>query len=121
MNTAIKRLEYQYAKVENLCKENPEANQENLKEVDEKLRSVLLNICHKFTLILTEHLINCETDGTEVETDFYNYVIGRFRSIFLSHADSMVKYSEDLERELFSDKIEPKILEIFNQFRALKN
>ncbi|CAK5056475.1 unnamed protein product [Meloidogyne enterolobii] len=55
----------------------------DIEQVDEVLRSVFLNICHKFTLILTEHLLNCETDGTNVETNFYNYVSGRFKYIFL--------------------------------------
>jgi len=27
--------------------------------------------------------LNCETDGTDVETNFYNYVSGRFKYIFL--------------------------------------
>jgi len=32
----------------------------------------------------------------------------------------MWKYGEDLDRELFSKAIDPKILEVFTQFRALK-
>lgn len=35
--------------------------------------------------------------------------------------NSMWKFSNDLDRELFSSAtIEPRILEIFNEFRALK-
>uniref|UniRef100_A0A915NSG8 Nuclear cap-binding protein subunit 1 n=1 Tax=Meloidogyne floridensis TaxID=298350 RepID=A0A915NSG8_9BILA len=93
----------------------------DIEQVDEVLRSVFLNICHKFTLILTEHLLNCETDGTDVETNFYNYVSGRFKYIFLKHDANMWKFSNDLEQELFSSPtIGPRIRQIFEQFVALR-
>lgn len=92
-----------------------------LSDNDEALRSVLLNICHKFTVILTEHILNCETDGTEVETNFYNFVTGRFKYVFLAHSESMWKFVDDLERELFSmPTIAQRIRQIFDQFISLK-
>ncbi|KAL7073953.1 hypothetical protein ACQ4LE_006244 [Meloidogyne hapla] len=94
----------------------------DLEQADEVLRSVFLNICHKFTLILTEHLLNCETDRTEVETNFYNYVSGRFKYIFLKHEANMWRFSNDLEQELFSSPtIGPRIRQIFDQFIALRH
>jgi len=107
----IKRKELQAKRDESIQK---------IAEIDDNLRNITLSVCHKFTLILSEHLVNCENDGTEVETEFYQYVIGRFRYIFLTHAPTMWKYGEDLDRELFSKAIDPKILEVFTQFRALK-
>ncbi|KAL3112237.1 hypothetical protein niasHT_017010 [Heterodera trifolii] len=87
---------------------------------EDALQNVLLNICHKFTLILTEHLLNCETDGTDIETNFYNYVVGRFKYVFLRHADNMWRFDADLDRELFSlPTIGPRIRAIFEQFRLL--
>lgn len=58
---------------------------------EEILRNLLLNICNKFTVILTEHMLNCKTDGTEFETNFYNFVAGRFKYIFLKHSESIWK------------------------------
>uniref|UniRef100_A0A914DAF4 Uncharacterized protein n=1 Tax=Acrobeloides nanus TaxID=290746 RepID=A0A914DAF4_9BILA len=75
----------------------------------------------KFTVLLTEHLLNCDTENTPVETDWYIYTTGRFKHVFLAHAKEMWYYAKELDRELFSTStIDPRILEIFNQFRALK-
>ncbi|KAH7730165.1 Nuclear cap-binding protein subunit 1 [Aphelenchoides avenae] len=119
-------------------KQEPEADQEleeqcrdietqisdtndEIERVEENFRNILLDICHKFTLMLTEHFVQCETEGTEVETQWYSYATGRFRHIFLAHSKSMWRYAEVLDRELFAaSSVDSRILDIFNQFRALK-
>uniref|UniRef100_A0A914HHC5 Nuclear cap-binding protein subunit 1 n=1 Tax=Globodera rostochiensis TaxID=31243 RepID=A0A914HHC5_GLORO len=93
----------------------------DLDRCDIAMRDVLLIICHKFTLILSEHLLNCETDGADIETNFYNYVVGRFKYVFLRHAENMWHFDSDLDRELFSlPTIGPRIRAVFEQFRLLR-
>ncbi|KAI1721873.1 MIF4G like domain-containing protein [Ditylenchus destructor] len=97
-------------------------NTATLKTVESQLVEIISETCYQFTLILTEHLVNCREDGTDIETDFYNYVLGRFRHVFLAHANTMWKLADHLSQELFNNqKIEKRVQDVFDQFCALNN
>lgn len=57
-----------------------------------KVRSKLIRIdplicfvffLQKFTILLTEHLLQSEAEGTDYNTFWYRWVVGRLREIFL--------------------------------------
>ena len=37
----------------------------------------------RFIMILSEHLVRCDTDGVDFRTPWYNWTIGRLQQIFL--------------------------------------
>jgi hypothetical protein len=82
-------------------------------------------LSQKFTLILTEFLVNADDEASAAaatEADFYHYVVGRFRYVFLRHVDAMWPFAGDLDLELFSaPTIDPRIRAVFEEFRALRS
>lgn len=49
--------------------------------VDQK--KLFLIIFQRFIMILTEHLVKCDTDGRDPDTDWYRWTIGRLQQVFL--------------------------------------
>ncbi|KAK0424623.1 hypothetical protein QR680_008755 [Steinernema hermaphroditum] len=92
-----------------------------LNKVENALRCILLDVIHKFTVILAEHIMSCDNLGSTVATNWYLYVTGRLRQFFLMYSDQLWYFVEDLQKELFSaTTIDSRITEIFDQFKALK-
>ncbi|KOB78934.1 Nuclear cap-binding protein subunit 1 [Operophtera brumata] len=70
-------------------------------------------------MILSEHLVRCDTDAREYETHWYNATVGRLRQVFLCHHEQVQKYSSTLETLLFTQDLDPHVLDVFHQFVAL--
>ncbi|VDN02912.1 unnamed protein product [Thelazia callipaeda] len=88
--------------------------------LDECLKNLLLDVLHKFTVTLTEHIINCENNGTNFETSWYLYVTGRFKNVFLKHWNDLFLFQDALEKELFREaEIDSNVMEHYNQFKAI--
>lgn len=49
--------------------------------VDQK--RLFLIIFQRFIMILSEHLVKCDTDGMDFNTDWYRWTIGRLQQVFL--------------------------------------
>jgi hypothetical protein len=49
--------------------------------VDQK--RLFLIIFQRFIMILSEHLVKCDTDGRDYNTDWYRWTIGRLQQVFL--------------------------------------
>lgn len=50
--------------------------------VDQK--KLFLIIFQRFIMILTEHLVKCDTDGRDPDTDWYRWTIGRLQQVFMT-------------------------------------
>uniref|UniRef100_W6NQB7 Nuclear cap-binding protein subunit 1 n=1 Tax=Haemonchus contortus TaxID=6289 RepID=W6NQB7_HAECO len=101
--------------------EELEQQQEKLENLKDFQKSLFLDVLHKFTVLLTEFIVNCETEGTDFRTPYYAWINGRFKQIFLMHGADLHEFTDDLRRELFSSTdIDPNVLETFHQFVALR-
>lgn len=49
-------------------------------------------------------------------------MLGRLKYVFMAHSDPIWKYVDDFERELFSPSLglDPRIVDVFKQFRSLR-
>jgi len=93
-----------------------------LEKVESTFRSLLLDILHKFTVALTEHIMSCENLGTPLSSSWYNYVMGRFRQFFHMYSDHLRYFVFDIQKELFNaTTIDARIKEVFAQFKALQS
>uniref|UniRef100_A0AC35FLX5 Nuclear cap-binding protein subunit 1 n=1 Tax=Panagrolaimus sp. PS1159 TaxID=55785 RepID=A0AC35FLX5_9BILA len=85
------------------------------------LRNVVLDVCHKFSLAITENLYASEEEGVPFDTPFYRFLVGRFKEVLILHWREIFLYWKDVESELLnSTAIDDRIREIFQEFRALK-
>jgi nuclear cap-binding protein subunit 1 len=61
-----------------------------VEKMEEKLEAafgdqkrIFLIIFQRFIMILSEHLVKCDTDGRDYNTDWYRWTIGRLQQVFL--------------------------------------
>uniref|UniRef100_A0A6P7GAR9 Nuclear cap-binding protein subunit 1-like n=1 Tax=Diabrotica virgifera virgifera TaxID=50390 RepID=A0A6P7GAR9_DIAVI len=101
--------------------------EEMIEKMEEKLegaqgdqKNLFLIIFQRFIMILTEHLVRCDTDGKDYGTHWYKWTIGRLQQIFLAHHEQVQKYSSTLETLLFTQDLDNHILEVFQQFVSLR-
>ena len=70
-----------------------------VEKMEEKLEAafgdqkrIFLIIFQRFIMILSEHLVKCDTDGRDYNTDWYRWTIGRLQQVFL-----VVSFSSNLK------------------------
>ncbi|XP_059175429.1 nuclear cap-binding protein subunit 1-A-like [Physella acuta] len=101
---------------------------EAVERMEEKLEAALsaqknlfLVIFQRFIIVLTEHLARCESAGIDYNTPWYKWVIERLQQVFLLHHELVFRYINTLEQLLFTSDIDIHILEVFQQFCALRS
>lgn len=65
-------------------------SEEMVEKMEEKLEAanvdqkrLFLIVFQRFIMILSEHLVRCDTDGQDFDTDWYRWTIGRLQQVFL--------------------------------------
>jgi len=94
--------------------------EERLEAAQADQKNLFLIIFQRFIMILSEHLVRCDTDGIDFKTPWYRWTVGRLQQIFLMHHEQVEKYSTTLETLLFTQDLDPNILDVFQQFVALR-
>jgi len=102
-------------------------SEEAVEKLEEKLeaaqadqKNLFLIIFQRFIMILSEHLVRCDTDAVDFKTPWYQWTVGRLHQIFMLHHEQVEKYSTTLETLLFTQDLDPNILDVFHQFVALR-
>merc|ERR1711936_1524244 len=106
--------------VEKPSEEVVEKLEERLEAAQADQKNLFLIIFQRFIMILSEHLFRCDTDGIDFKTPWYKSTNGRLQQIFLMHHEQVEKYSTTLETLLFTQDLDPNILDVFQQFVALR-
>lgn len=64
--------------------------EEMVEKLEEKLEAanvdqkrLFLIVFQRFIMILSEHLLRCDTDGQDYDNDWYRWTIGRLQQVFL--------------------------------------
>ncbi|CAB4063026.1 NCBP1 [Lepeophtheirus salmonis] len=110
---------------------NPEKGErpteEQVEKLEEKLESaqadqknLFLIIFQRFIMIFSEHIARCDADDVDFKTSWYTWTIGRLQQVFMLHHEQVEKYSTTLETLLFTQDVDPNILDVFQQFVALR-
>ncbi|KZC14827.1 PREDICTED: nuclear cap-binding protein subunit 1 [Dufourea novaeangliae] len=97
-----------------------ERMEEKLEAAQADQKNLFLIIFQRFIMILSEHLVRCDTDGIDYNTHWYKWTIGRLQQVFLTHHEQVQKYSSTLETLLFTPDLDPHILDVFHQFVSLR-
>ncbi|KAM4809404.1 nuclear cap-binding protein subunit 1 isoform 2-T2 [Rhinophrynus dorsalis] len=105
---------------EGSLEEQIERLQEKVESAQSEQKNLFLVIFQRFIMILTEHLVRCETGGIDVITPWYKNCIERLQQIFLQHHQIIQQYMVTLENLLFTAELDHHILTVFQQFCALQ-
>ncbi len=100
--------------------EQVEKLEEKLEAAQAQQKNLFLIIFQRFIMILSEHLVRCDTDGVDFKSPWYFWTVGRLQQVFMMHHEQVEKYSTTLETLLFTQDLDPNILEVFQQFIALR-
>ena len=110
-----------------LPKSGEKPSEEQVEKLEEKLeaaqadqKNLFLIIFQRFIMILSEHFLRCDTDGIDFKTPWYRWTVGRLQQVFMMHHEQVEKYSTTLETLLFTQDLDPNILDVFQQFVALR-
>ncbi|CAK6965361.1 nuclear cap-binding protein subunit 1 [Scomber scombrus] len=94
--------------------------QEKVESAQSEQKNLFLVIFQRFIMLLTEHLVRCETGSVDVTTPWYKNCIERLQQIFLMHHVTIQQYMGTLENLLFTAELDPHILAVYQQFCALQ-
>lgn len=94
--------------------------EERLEAAQSEQKNLFLIIFQRFIMVLTEHLTSCETRGVDYMTPWFKWVLERLQNVFLAHHVTVFKYTNTLESLLFTSDVDTHILEVFQQFCALR-
>uniref|UniRef100_A0A1I8F1T9 Nuclear cap-binding protein subunit 1 n=1 Tax=Wuchereria bancrofti TaxID=6293 RepID=A0A1I8F1T9_WUCBA len=98
-----------------------EVKKKELKELQDMLRNLFLNILHKLVVFLSEHLVKSEMTERNHDTYWYRYMMGRFKEMLLRYWCELFEMKQHIDNELFvAAGIDPRILEVYRQFTALR-
>lgn len=100
--------------------EQIERLQEKVESAQSEQKNLFLVIFQRFIMLLTEHLVRCETGGIDVFTPWYKSCIERLQQIFLQHHQIIQQYMVTFENLLFTAELDHHILAVFQQFCALQ-
>ncbi|TSK45881.1 Nuclear cap-binding protein subunit 1 [Bagarius yarrelli] len=100
--------------------EQIERLQEKVESAQSEQKNLFLVIFQRFIMMLTEHLVRCETGGMDINTCWYKNCIERLQQIFLMHHVIIQQYMGTLENLLFTAELDHHILAVYQQFCALQ-
>uniref|UniRef100_A0A669CG84 Nuclear cap binding protein subunit 1 n=1 Tax=Oreochromis niloticus TaxID=8128 RepID=A0A669CG84_ORENI len=105
---------------EGQLEEQIERLQEKVESAQSEQKNLFLVIFQRFIMLLTEHLVRCETGSVDISTPWYKNCIDRLQQIFLMHHATIQQYMGTLENLLFTAELDHHILAVYQQFCALQ-
>lgn len=76
-------------------------------------------LLQKFTLILLEHLHNCDSTNHSFNTAWYQSMCEGFQQLLLENHNELVRCAPALENSVFTADVDGRIIKLFTQFQAL--
>jgi len=105
-----------------------ERRQEEIEELTEKVetakkdqKELFLIVFQRFTMIITEHIADCEREGRSTANSWYRYTMQRLQEIFLLYHEEIDQYADKMEKLIFTPDIAPHILEVFRRYKSLRS
>jgi len=105
-----------------------ERRQEEIEELTEKVetakkdqKELFLIVFQRFTMIITEHIADCEREGRKFANSWYRYTLQRLQEIFLLYHEEIDQYADKMEKLIFTPDIAGHILEVFRRYKSLRS
>ncbi|PIK48980.1 putative nuclear cap-binding protein subunit 1-like [Apostichopus japonicus] len=110
----------EYAVSNTASESQVEKLQESYEAAQSEQKNLFLIILQRFIILLTEHIVSCESKGTSFQTPWYNLSIQRLEQIFTLHHKQVSKYTGTLENLLFSSDTDQNLLQVYHRFCSLR-
>ena len=63
--------------------------EEKLETAQADQKNLFLIIFQRFIMILSEHLVRCDTDAVDFKSPWYQWTVGRLHQIFMLHHEQV--------------------------------
>merc|ERR1711953_414889 len=63
--------------------------EERLEAAQADQKNLFLIIFQRFIMILSEHLVRCDTDAVDFKSPWYQWTVGRLHQIFMLHHEQV--------------------------------
>ncbi|CAF0735393.1 unnamed protein product [Adineta ricciae] len=101
--------------------EKYEMVEERLSHAREQQKKLYLIVFQRFIMTLSDFLNECETKNVDpVSTPWLKWIMERLQEIFLLYHEQVFQYVSTFESLIFTSDIDFSILEVFQQFCALR-
>lgn len=101
--------------------EKYEIVEERLTHAREQQKKLYLIVFQRFIMTLSDFLNDCESKNIDpVSTPWLKWIIERLQEIFLLYHEQVFEYVSTFESLIFTSDIDFSILEVFQQFCALR-
>ncbi|CAJ0571563.1 unnamed protein product, partial [Mesorhabditis spiculigera] len=102
--------------------DNLHTKQQHLDNLVDFEKNLFLAVLHKFSIFLTEHVVLSEREGKEYRDEWFQWMMGRFREIFLQHHGELYPMRDELQEKLFSTaEIATAVTDVFKQSIAFRS
>ncbi|XP_028406965.1 nuclear cap-binding protein subunit 1-like [Dendronephthya gigantea] len=92
---------------------------DKLGEMQRQEKEVFIVIFQRFVMMLNQHIAKSEEQQQEIKSPSFLAVSDRLREIFYTYHSEIKPYISILDSLLFTSDVDPHILSIFNQYKAL--
>ena len=75
--------------MEKPSEEAVEKLEERLEAAQADQKNLFLIIFQRFIMILSEHLVRCDTDAVDFKSPWYQWTVGRLHQIFMLHHEQV--------------------------------
>ncbi|XP_065911771.1 nuclear cap-binding protein subunit 1-B-like [Dysidea avara] len=103
----------------NELEENLKKLEEEVDDADKTVNEVYITLCQKFTMIIAEHLQNCDGRNQSYNTIWYQCMCEGFQQILLENYAHLLRCTPILENTVFTADVDARITTVFTQFQAL--
>ena len=86
--------------LEKPTEESVEKLEERLEAAQADQKNLFLIIFQRFIMILSEHLVRCDTDAVDFKNPWYLWTVGRLHQIFMLHHEQVERYSSPRDAAL---------------------
>ncbi|KAK9767555.1 Nuclear cap-binding protein subunit 1 [Basidiobolus ranarum] len=125
LNKVISRVDLVQIKVDSAKKDD--ATPEHIRSLESTLsvvyreqKEVFLAVFEKFVTVLTEKIVECDSNGIEVTNDWsYKWIAGLFIAVGRLYRKQIAGSLVTIESIVFSEEVHPNVLELFEKIKGL--
>ncbi|KJE96851.1 hypothetical protein CAOG_07112 [Capsaspora owczarzaki ATCC 30864] len=99
--------------------ERLQALESHLDTVQTDFRAVFLQLFTRFQVVISDHLSNARQNDTAYNTPWFHHTVARLLDVGRKYHEEISAFAERLRMLVFTDDVDERVRDIFNQLRSL--